>query len=190
MNTLDKRDNIENMNRYEKSISLLVSCESLIPKVSNEYVLYFIEKINSFRLQALHYKELKHLWKKETLDEIKALLNPPSMEDIANETQKTQSKKDEKTKSVLQIQKFHQSTINLISEFEANIISNEQYDTIIKANSYQLMKYYFSIIETTGYLNIELAFKGLIDYQNSNIKSYFNEVIDRYVNPQSRDWSS
>ena len=52
MNIIDQRDNLENLNRYEKSISLLNSCESLIPKVSSEYLLYFIEKINSFRLQS------------------------------------------------------------------------------------------------------------------------------------------
>ena len=43
------------------------------------------------------------------------------------------------------------------------------------------MKYYFCVLETSGYLNIELAFKALVDYQNSAVKKYFNEdVIKRY----------
>ena len=46
MNAIDARDNLENMNRYEKSISLLGSCESLIPKISSEYLLYFYNQFN------------------------------------------------------------------------------------------------------------------------------------------------
>ena len=45
------------------------------------------------------------------------------------------------------------------------------------------------ILETTGYLNIELSFKSLCDYQNYSIKNYYNsEVIKRYVNSDISDW--
>jgi hypothetical protein len=190
MNAIDARDNLENMNRYEKSISLLGSCESLIPKISSEYLLYFIEKINSFRLQSMHNKELKKIWKIETLEKVNKLQNPPEDEDNGDDT--SENKKDpEKDKIV--IQKFHQNTINLISDFEKLILDNEnkEYDDIIKNHPKELMKYYFCVLETSGYLNIELAFKALVDYQNSAVKKYFNEdVIKRYVNPKSRDWST
>lgn len=190
MNAIDARDNLENMNRYEKSISLLGSCESLIPKISSEYLLYFIEKINSFRLQSMHNKELKILWKTETLEKVNKLQNPPEEEE--NEDETSENKKDpEKDKIV--IQKFHQNTINLISDFEKLILGNEnkEYDDILKNHPKELMKYYFCVLETSGYLNIELAFKALVDYQNSAVKKYFNEdVIKRYVNPKSRDWST
>ena len=192
MNNIEQRDHSDNMNRYEKSISLLVSCESLIPKVSSEFITYTIEKINSFRLQSMHFKELKHLWKQETLNDIRAMNTIQSSED-ANEKSQSQTQTNmNNNKSInakYAIKKFHQMTINLISEFENEIISNEEYANIIKEKSNDLMKYYFCIIETTGYLNLELSVKALFDYQNANIKSYFRDVISRYINANSRDWS-
>ena len=182
----EERDNIEHMNRYEKSLSLLASCESLIPKVSSEYILFIIEKISSLRLQALHFKELKHLWSKDVLDEVTALTSQSDVEP-ENQTQKTQQSAKP---SKLHIKKFHQMTINLISEFEKNIISNTSYEHILIRHYQALMKYYYCVIETTGYFNIELAFKALTDYQNNGVKLYFNDVIHKYVNPKSRDWSS
>ena len=85
MNIIDQRDNLENLNRYEKSISLLNSCESLIPKVSSEYLLYFIEKINSFRLQSKFMNELQEIWDEKIVEKIKDLTNTqPNLEEAKN----------------------------------------------------------------------------------------------------------
>ena len=52
-----------------------------------------------------------------------------------------------------------------------------------------MMKYYYCVLETTGYLNIELSFKSLCDYQNYSIKNYYNsDVIKRYVSSDISDW--
>ena len=53
-----------------------------------------------------------------------------------------------------------------------------------------MAKYYFNVLETTGYLNLELSFKSLCDFQNYFVKNYFNkEVINRYVASEISDWS-
>ena len=53
-----------------------------------------------------------------------------------------------------------------------------------------MSKYYFNVLETTGYLNLELSFKSLCDFQNYFVKNYFNtEVINRYVASEISDWS-
>ena len=186
MNAIDQRDNMENLNRYEKSISLLNSCESLIPKISSEYLIYFIEKINSFRLQSTHMKELLEIWDESILERIKDLTNPEET-NLNNEEQKEEINKKEPIK----IGHFHQTTINLITQFEKEIKKDEKnaFNNIIKEHPLDMMKYYYCILETTGYLNIELSFKSLCDYQNYSIKNYYNsEVIKRYVNSDISDW--
>ena len=189
MNDIENRDKIENMNRYEKSISLLGSCESLIPKVSNEYLFYFIEKINSFRLQALHFKELKKVWDISILDVISKMNTNTEEENPTNENENNNEDQNKNKDKTIVIQKFHQNTINLISDFEKNILNNENYIDILENNPDYLMKYFYNILETTGYYNIELCFKALSDYQNSIIKKYFNQVINRYLNSNMSDWN-
>ena len=187
MNAIDQRDNMENLNRYEKSISLLNSCESLIPKISSEYLIYFIEKINSFRLQSTHMKELQEIWEESILERIKDLSNPEEQNINNNDEQK----EEQPQKEPIKIGHFHQSTINITTQFEKEIKKNEKhsFDDIIKEHPLDMMKYYYCILETTGYLNIELSFKSLCDYQNYSVKNYFNsEVIKRYVNSDISDW--
>ena len=186
MNAIDQRDNMENLNRYEKSISLLNSCESLIPKISSEYLIYFIEKINSFRLQSIHMKELQEIWDESILDRIKDLTNPNLNAEENNEEQKEEQKKEP-----IKIGNFHQTTINITTQFEKEIKKNEKhsFDNIIKEHPLDMMKYYYCVLETTGYLNIELSFKSLCDYQNYSIKNYYNsDVIKRYVSSDISDW--
>ena len=195
MNTIDQRDNLENLNRYEKSISLLNSCESLIPKVSSEYLIYFIEKINSFRLQATHMKELQEIWDENILKRLKDLTTPeePNPNATANANANNEENKEEQNKKEpIKIGHFHQTVINITNEFEKDIKKNEKhaFDNIIKEHPLDMMKYAYCVLETTGYLNIELSFKSLCDYQNYSIKNYFNsEVIKRYVSSEISDWS-
>ena len=187
MNAIDQRDNLENLNRYEKSISLLNSCESLIPKISSEYLIYFIEKINSFRLQSIHMNELQEIWDENILQRIKDLTSPEDPNINNNEEQKEEQNK----KEAIKIGNFHQTTINITTQFEKEIRKNEKhsFDTIIKEHPLDMMKYYFCVLETTGYLNIELSFKSLCDYQNYSVKNYFNsDVIKRYVSSDISDW--
>ena len=187
MNIIDQRDNLENLNRYEKSISLLNSCESLIPKVSSEYLIYFIEKINSFRLQSNHMNELSEIWDEVIIEKIKDLINiPTNLEEAKN------NEEEEPKKEGIKIGHFHQTVINIITQFEKDIKHNEKnaFDDIIKENPLPMSKYYFNVLETTGYLNIELSFKSLCDFQNYFVKNYFNkEVINRYVASEISDWS-
>ena len=140
MNAIDQRDNMENLNRYEKSISLLNSCESLIPKISSEYLIYFIEKINSFRLQSTHMKELLEIWDESILERIKDLTNPEET-NLNNEEQKEEINKKEPIK----IGHFHQTTINLITQFEKEIKKDEKnsFNNIIKEHPLDMMKYYY-----------------------------------------------
>ena len=188
MNIIDQRDNLENLNRYEKSISLLNSCESLIPKVSSEYLLYFIEKINSFRLQSKFMNELQEIWDEKIVEKIKDLTNTqPNLEEAKNNEVEEEPKKEG-----IKIGHFHQTVINIITQFEKEIKHNEKkaFDDIIKLNPVPMSKYYFNVLETTGFLNIELSFKSLCDFQNYLVKNYFNtEVINRYVASEISDWS-
>ena len=188
MNIIDQRDNLENLNRYEKSISLLNSCESLIPKVSSEYLLYFIEKINSFRLQSKFMNELQEIWDEKIVEKIKDLTNTqPNLEEAKNNEVDEEPKKEG-----IKIGHFHQTVINIITQFEKEIKHNEKkaFDDIIKLNPVPMSKYYFNVLETTGFLNIELSFKSLCDFQNYLVKNYFNtEVINRYVASEISDWS-
>ncbi|MCQ2815670.1 MAG: hypothetical protein MJ252_00240 [archaeon] len=219
---IDKRDDKENINRYEKSISLLVSCENLIPSNSNEYLIYQIEKINSFRLQANYLKELKYIWDKDVIEQIKALSNPPLEEEVKEapkeetkgkkitkskentkdlkeeiKEEKEEIKEEDKPKSPqkkeenkTEIKPFHQQTINLISEFEKNILMDDSYKYIIATHPKDMIKYYFNKIETSGYLNTELTFNSLCDYQNKKVQSYYMDIIPKYLNPKSNDWSA
>ena len=187
MNIIDQRDNLENLNRYEKSISLLNSCESLIPKISSEYLIYFIEKINSFRLQSNHMNELNEIWDESIIEKIKELTNiPTNIEEAKN------NEEEEQKKEGIKIGHFHQTVINIITQFEKEIKNDEKnsFEEIIKENPLPMSKYYFNVLETTGYLNIELSFKSLCDFQNYFVKNYFNkEVINRYVPSEISDWS-
>ena len=157
VNNIDQRDDIENLNRYEKSISLLNSCESLIPKVSSEYLIYFIEKINSFRLQAKHMNELKEIWDEKTIEKIKDLANPPQNLEEDKNNEEEQPKKEG-----IKMGHFHQTVINITTQFEKEIKYNEKnlFNDIIKINPLPMAKYYFNVLETTGYLNLELSFKS------------------------------
>ena len=187
MNIIDQRDNLENLNRYEKSISLLNSCESLIPKVSSEYLLYFIEKINSFRLQSKFMNELQEIWDEKIVEKIKDLTNTqPNLEEAKNNEVEEEPKKEG-----IKIGHFHQTVINIITQFEKEINNEKKaFDDIIKLNPVPMSKYYFNVLETTGFLNIELSFKSLCDFQNYLVKNYFNtEVINRYVASEISDWS-
>ena len=177
MNIIDQRDNLENLNRYEKSISLLNSCESL-----------FIEKINSFRLQSKFMNELQEIWDEKIVEKIKDLTNTqPNLEEAKNNEVEEEPKKEG-----IKIGHFHQTVINIITQFEKEIKHNEKkaFDDIIKLNPVPMSKYYFNVLETTGFLNIELSFKSLCDFQNYLVKNYFNtEVINRYVASEISDWS-
>ena len=62
----------------------------------------------------MHNKELKKVWKIETLEKVNKLQN--RIEEEENENSENNNKDPEKDKIV--IQKFHQNTINLISDFE------------------------------------------------------------------------
>ena len=185
MNSIDQRDKMENLNRYEKSISLLNSCESLIPKISSEYLIYFVEKINSFRLQCVHVKELQEVWDENVIERIKELSNPTVDDNAdAGDANNTATKKEG-----IKIGQFLQTTTNIIRSFEKEIVENEKFESIIKEHPLDMKEYYYCVLETTGFFNTELSFKSLCDYQNYATKYYYNtEVINRYVNWDISDW--
>ena len=193
MNVIDQRDNLENLNRYEKSISLLNSCESLIPKKSSEYLIYFIEKINSFRLQSLHMNELKDIWDEKLTEKIKELeMTDTNNNNNVNQEEVKLEEQEEVKKEPIKIGHFHQTVINIITEFEKEIKNDEKksFNDIIKENPLPMSQYYYNVLETTGFLNIELSFKSLCDFQNYYVKNYYNtEVINRYTASEISDWS-
>ena len=80
----------------------------------------------------------------------------------------------------------------LVSILVDNAIKHSEKNSfvdIIKENPLPMSKYYFNVLETTGFLNLELSFKSLCDFQNYFVKNYFNtEVIKRYVASEISDW--
>ena len=131
--------------------------------------------------------ELSEIWDEVIIEKIKDLINiPTNLEEAKN------NEEEEPKKEGIKIGHFHQTVINIITQFEKDIKHNEKnaFDDIIKENPLPMSKYYFNVLETTGYLNIELSFKSLCDFQNYFVKNYFNkEVINRYVASEISDWS-
>jgi len=165
--------------RFELSISMLASCTSLIPYDSREYILYMIEYINSLRLQSTNNRELKNIWNSETLKAINEA-NRQLLEGlVVNEN------------DVFKIKNYHQQALNSINEFERKISEKQKLFnnplTNIKKNKENLI-YYNILIETSGYLNIELTFKSISEYQNTFAKLFFIDTIEKYLNSSSRDW--
>lgn len=165
--------------RFEVSISMLASCASLIPTDSQEYVLFVVEYINSLRLQAACNRELKNIWNPEILVAISDA-NRQLLEGLAvNEN------------DIFKIQSFHQQTLNMINEFEKKVSEKPKIFNTAIANikkSKENLIYYNILTETSGYLNIELTFKAISEYQNSFAKNFFSETIEKYLNSSSRDW--
>jgi hypothetical protein len=186
INKLTKEESETEMNRYQKSIALLSSAESLLPPFSKEYISYFIEKINSLRLQSLEKKELKNIWDLSTLNIINnnVVNNPITGENNPNVNVVTTNTESNEYK----ILPFHQATLNLISEFEKEANYKLLSNTYYIPNFRDFSKYFYNILESSGYLNIELSFKSLCDYQNMQVRNYFLEVYERYSDPLSRDW--
>lgn len=179
-------------NRYEKSIALLSSSESLLSNMSKEFILYFIEKINSYRLQALHNKELKNIWDGDKFLNTKSNMN---MNDSNVNTQTNMNFQSavntgnnvlspNATNSNFKIHTVHQQTLNFIQEFDKflpNLFSNSMR---IK----ELTNYYLNVLESSGYLNIELSFKALCDYQQQITRNYFIQILENYIEHSQRDW--
>ena len=109
MRRIEKQNKGIEHSNYELSISILSSCASLLPPDSQEYVMFFIEYINSFCNQCNTKSELKNIWDPEILKNIseanKHLIegNPINENDI------------------YKIKDLHQKTLNLISDFEKSV---------------------------------------------------------------------
>ncbi len=165
--------------RFELSISMLSSCSSLIPVDSREYILYMIENINSLRLQSTNNRELKDIWNPEISKAINEA-NKQLLEGL------TVNEND-----IFKIKYYHQQTLNMINELERKITEKPKIFntpvTQIKKNKENLI-YYNILIETSGYLNIELTFKSITEYQNTFSKIFYSETIEKYLNSSSRDW--
>ena len=116
---LEKNNESNEMNIYEKSLVLLNSCESLMNRDGLEYINYYIEKINSYRLQSIIYNELNDIWNIDLLND-----------DIL---------KDNKIKN------FHQKTLNEISEFE-KLIEKGVFNSLGNLFNRENLKYHFIII--------------------------------------------
>ena len=174
----NKPNSQENKNRYEKSISLLISIDMMIPDYISNYIKYFIERINSYRLQSMNSKELLQIWSWETLKKIQ------------NNTQKQEDDKDNEIVDEFQPKDFHQKALNLIEFFKMEKISllsaNIDYS---KKSVEEMIKYYFNVIELSGYYNIKKSLFGLIEYQNQIVKKYLFSVVDKYQLVTSKDWS-
>jgi hypothetical protein len=165
---MEKLTNGKDYSTYEKSIVILNSCESLINRDSVEYMNYFIEKINSFRLHSIMKKELKVIWNDELYQNV---LNVQSETDA------------------YKVPPFHQQVLNLISEFEKFILEKPNlYNSILNTTSKQNLKYYYNVLESAGYLNIELSFKSVCDYQHQMVKIFYKDIVDRYSHFSTRDW--
>lgn len=165
--------------RFEVSISMLASCASLLPVDSKEYILYIVEYINSLRLQSKYNRELKNIWNPEILNAINEA-NKQLIEGLTvNES------------DIFKIKTYHQQALNMINEFEKKI--NEKPKIFVSSiaklkKSKENLIYYNILIETSGYLNVELTFKSISEYQNNFAKIYFSETIEKYLNSSSRDW--
>jgi hypothetical protein len=168
--------NSHEFSQFEKSIVILNSCESLINKDSVEYVNYYIEKINSLRLHAAGKKELKTLWSNELLQTIRdAQMNTTLSTITENE--------------VYKVQVFHQQALNLISVFEKIILEKPiLFNSIFTTVSRENLKYFYNVLECSGYLNIELSFKSVCDYQHQMTKFLYKDVISKFLHFSTRDW--
>jgi len=165
--------------RFEVSISMLASCASLVPVDSQEYVLFVVEYVNSLKLQAAYNRELKNIWNPEILVAINQA-NKQLIEGL------TVNEND-----IFKIKTYHQQTLNIVNEFEKKVNEKPKiFNTPITniKNSKENLIYYNILTETSGYLNIELTFKSISDYQNTFAKIFFSETIEKYLNSSSRDW--
>jgi hypothetical protein len=168
-----KSERIENndFSVFEKSIVLLNSCESLINKDSVEYINYYIEKINSLRLHASCKKELKSIWNNELYQNIQNVQMVPSEGEV------------------YKVKQFHQQALNLISEFEKLILDKPiLFNSIFNTTNRENLKYFYYVLECSGYLNIELSFKSICDYQHQLIKILYKTISSKYLHFSTRDW--
>lgn len=189
-----------NMNRYEKSISVLISVSILIPNSIYEFCKFTVEKVNSYRLQSLHKNEIQHLWSKDTYLKVKEFESiQEKMQIFIN--QKDNKKKDDQEQSIVlpeidnnlkNLKEFHQKALNtansLIKYRNLNSLFIDDFDTSI--NTFEdFNKLYFNLIELTGYLNIKSAINYLFEYQNFEVKCYLWKVFNQFINNDSREWS-
>jgi hypothetical protein len=171
MNKINSENEGIRQNRYEKSISVLLSIENGISFNSNEFIQFYVEKINSYRLQAMHNKELKRVWNIESLN-----LSKPNPENPSQNT--------------IQLHNFHQLALNYTNDFDK--LLNERpyiYYTNFSTNfSQSMLNYYFNFVELIGYLNIELTIKNLFEYQNQFSKVKLKKIVYNYLTFESRDY--
>lgn len=163
---------------YELSISVLNSCASLIPADSQEHTVYLIEYINSLKLQSINNNELKNIWSSDLLKQINEANKLLTEGAVINESE------------IFKIKNFHQHALNLINDFEKKLAEKPKIlsSSIVNIKNKQNLIYYISVAETSGYLNIELTFKAIVEYQNIFAKIFFAEIIEKYLNFTSRDW--
>ncbi len=178
MRRIEKQNKGIEHSNYELSISILSSCKSLLPPDSQEYFMFFIEYINSFFNQSNVKSELKKIWDPEILKNISEANKQLIEGNPINENE------------IFKIKDLHQKTLNLISDFEKSLAEKPK---ILSSNfgnlrNREILSYYSTIIETSGFLNIELTFKSLMEYQSNFSKIFFIDTIEKYLNLSSRDW--
>ena len=171
INRLNKQKEGGPQNRYEKSISILLSLENSISHYSSEIILFYVEKINSLRLQSMHCKELKKVWNIEFLNSNKVNLEGT----VSNP---------------IKIENFHQLALNYTNDFDKILIEkpNIYFNNFLMNFSNNMLMFYFNYIELVGYLNIEITMKNIIEYQNQFSKIYLKNIIYSYLTYESRDF--